>query len=81
MDNLGKRDSGNLCQRTSRMGLEGMRFWLQDRSFYKLLKDGIHTPFVWRVFNGKRKKWDGARVGIEKVNRGVVEMRWSKKVD
>jgi len=32
--------------------------------------DGIFTPFVWRVFDGegKRKKWDGAREAIEKVN-------------
>jgi dimethylaniline monooxygenase (N-oxide forming) len=30
--------------------------------------DGIYTPSIWRIFDGKRKKWDGAREAIEKVN-------------
>ncbi|UPK97593.1 hypothetical protein LCI18_008528 [Fusarium solani-melongenae] len=49
-------------------GLTGWKFWFQDRTFYTMLMDGIYTPFLWRVFDGKRKKWDGARAEIEKVN-------------
>lgn len=54
---------------------KGWRFWWQDRAFYKLLMDGIHTPFLWRVFDGKRKKWESARAEIEKVNISVTQMR------
>ncbi|KAM0323264.1 hypothetical protein ACHAQA_008855 [Verticillium albo-atrum] len=53
-------------------GLAGWRFWLRDRRFYSMLADGIYTPFVWRVFEGKRKRWDGARGAIEKVNAQVA---------
>jgi dimethylaniline monooxygenase (N-oxide forming) len=38
-----------------------------------MLMDGIYSPHVYRLFdsNGKRKKWDGAREAIEKVNEDV----------
>ncbi|CZR42675.1 flavin depend monooxygenase that catalyses the oxidation of rubrofusarin to 9-hydroxyrubrofusarin [Fusarium proliferatum ET1] len=51
-------------------GLKGWKLWWNDRALYRMLMDGIFTPFVWRVFDGegKRKKWDGAREAIEKVN-------------
>ncbi|KAF9776439.1 hypothetical protein IL306_005374 [Fusarium sp. DS 682] len=51
-------------------GLKGWKLWWSDRALYKMLMDGVFTPFVWRVFDGegKRKKWDGAREAIEKVN-------------
>ena len=62
-------------------GLKAWKFWLQDRAFYRLLMDGVHTPFSWRVFDGKRKKWDGARAEIERVNRSVEEMKRNKKLD
>lgn len=60
-------------------GLKGWQFWFQDRAFYKLLMDGIYTPFIWRVFNGKRKAWDGARAEIEKINAEVAERNRLKK--
>ena len=63
-------------------GLKAWKFWFQDRAFYKLLMDGIHTPFLWRVFEGeKRKAWEGARTEIEKVNRAVEENKKRKKID
>ncbi|SCV61125.1 flavin depend monooxygenase that catalyses the oxidation of rubrofusarin to 9-hydroxyrubrofusarin [Fusarium fujikuroi] len=51
-------------------GLKGWKLWWNDRALYRMLMDGVFTPFVWRVFDGegKRKKWDGAREAIEKVN-------------
>ncbi|KAJ3515503.1 hypothetical protein NM208_g14959 [Fusarium decemcellulare] len=61
-------------------GLAGWKFWFQDRAFYKLLMDGIYTPFIWRVFDGKRKKWDGAKAEIEKVN-AYVEAAKKKKTE
>ncbi|KAM5366863.1 hypothetical protein ACJZ2D_010315 [Fusarium nematophilum] len=62
-------------------GLTGWRFWFSDRAFYKMLMDGIHTPFIWRVFAGRRKRWDGARAEIEKVNTYVEETKRNKKTN
>ncbi|KAF5022589.1 hypothetical protein F66182_5360 [Fusarium sp. NRRL 66182] len=60
-------------------GLEGWRFWYSDRGFCRMLMDGIYTPFLWRLFDGKRKKWDGARAAIEKVNAEVEAAKKKKK--
>lgn len=49
-------------------GVEGWKFWLSDRAFCKLCMDGIYSPHLYRVFDGKRKKWDGARKAIEEAN-------------
>ncbi|KAH7157356.1 flavin monooxygenase-like protein [Dactylonectria estremocensis] len=62
-------------------GLEGWKFWFQDRAFYKLLMDGIYTPFIWRVFAGKRKSWDGARAEIERINVEAAERNKLKKTN
>ncbi|KAM0271311.1 hypothetical protein ACHAPA_002918 [Fusarium lateritium] len=48
--------------------LKGWKFWWNDRALYRMVMDGIFTPFIWRLFDGKRMKWDGARQAIEKVN-------------
>lgn len=60
-------------------GWAGWKFWFQDRAFCKLLMDGIYTPFMFRVFDGKRKTWDGAKAEIERVNQSVAEMKKRKK--
>ena len=52
-------------------GWKAWKFWLIDHAFAKLLLGGIYTPHLFRVFDGKRKKWDGARAEIERVNRLV----------
>lgn len=49
-------------------GAAGWAFWWRDRTFCNLLMDGIYSPHIFRVFDGKRKKWDGAREAIEKAN-------------
>ncbi|RKL20363.1 hypothetical protein BFJ68_g3069 [Fusarium oxysporum] len=62
-------------------GLKGWRLWWNDRALYRMLMDGIFTPFVWRVFDGegKRKKWDGAREAIEKVNAKLAAAKVKNK--
>ncbi|XWW94188.1 hypothetical protein V2A60_002130 [Cordyceps javanica] len=50
-------------------GWKGWVFWWRNRDYYRLLVDGIYSPFLLRVFDGKRKKWDGARDAIERLNR------------
>lgn len=49
-------------------GWQGWSFWWNNRKFYKLLVSGIYSPFLFRVFDGKRKRWDGAREAIERLN-------------
>jgi dimethylaniline monooxygenase (N-oxide forming) len=63
-------------------GMAGWKFYFQDRALYKLLMDGIYVPAIWRVFDGdKRKKWEGARAEIEKVNAEVEERNRRKKTN
>ncbi|KAJ9614092.1 hypothetical protein H2200_002228 [Cladophialophora chaetospira] len=51
------------------------RLWWRDREFYNLLANGIWSPHAYRLFNssrpGGRKKWDGAREAIIRVNEDV----------
>ncbi|KAJ3493512.1 hypothetical protein NLG97_g4683 [Lecanicillium saksenae] len=49
-------------------GWQGWKFWWNNRRFYNLLVNGIYSPFLFRVFDGKRKKWDGAKEAIERLN-------------
>ncbi|KAH8678165.1 flavin monooxygenase-like protein [Xylariales sp. PMI_506] len=56
-------------------GLGGWKFWLADRGFSRLLLGGIYSPHIFRVFDGKRKKWDGARAEIIRVNELVAQKK------
>jgi dimethylaniline monooxygenase (N-oxide forming) len=49
-------------------GWKGWWFWVRNMKFCNLLMGGIWSPCIYRVFDGKRNKWDGARNAIEKVN-------------
>lgn len=54
-------------------GLEGWKFWLQDRDLCKLVMDGIMSPHLFRLFDeGKRKPWLEARDVVEAVNGKVT---------
>ncbi|KAI5459674.1 FAD/NAD(P)-binding domain-containing protein [Mariannaea sp. PMI_226] len=62
-------------------GYAGWKFYFQDRALYKLLMDGVYMPAIWRVFDStKRKKWDGAREEIVKVNAAVEASKRKKKM-
>jgi dimethylaniline monooxygenase (N-oxide forming) len=61
---------------------EAWRFWWNERELYKLIMDGIDTPFVYRLFDSPRGKlgrpsWDGAREAIYKANGRT----WKSKVE
>lgn len=57
-------------------GLEGWTFWLRNRKLYRLMMDGVYTPFIFRVFDqGKRKAWADAVDQIEKVNESVAQIK------
>ncbi|KAK5730031.1 hypothetical protein LTR17_011434 [Elasticomyces elasticus] len=53
------------------------RLWWQDRELSKLLMDGIYSPHAYRLFDseGRRKKWDGARKAIVKVNEDIKRIK------
>lgn len=59
-------------------GIQGWLFWFQERRLYRMLVDGLFTPHIFRLFEGKRKRWDGALEEIERVNRTALEMRKPK---
>jgi dimethylaniline monooxygenase (N-oxide forming) len=58
-------------------GLKGWWFWIQQPRFCNLLMGGVDSPHVMRLFEGRRKKWRGARDAIVAVN-GDVEERFGK---
>jgi dimethylaniline monooxygenase (N-oxide forming) len=60
-------------------GWKGWWFWITDMSFCNLLMGGIWTPYVYRVFDGKRKEWDGARKAIVGVNETVAASKRRQK--
>jgi len=49
-------------------GWEGWKFWLRERKLRNLMMRGVMTPFMYRVFEGRRKRWEGARKAIFHVN-------------
>ena len=44
------------------------KFWWSDRRLYRVVMDEVDTPSVYRLFDGRRKKWDGARDAILRTN-------------
>lgn len=59
-------------------GIEGWLFWWRERRLYGMLMDGVFTPHVLRLFDGRRKKWEGALGEIERVNALALTMRKPK---
>jgi dimethylaniline monooxygenase (N-oxide forming) len=59
-------------------GWKGWWFWCTNMCLCNQLMAGIWTTHVYRVFEGKkRKKWDGARQAIERLNERAAA---SKKI-
>ena len=48
--------------------LAAWQFWWSDRRLYSAIMDGVDTPFVYRLFDGRRPKWDGAREAIMRTS-------------
>lgn len=63
---------GNGMNESLGWGWAGWTFWWREREMYRLIMDGVNTPFVYRLFEGRgeggRKKWDGARDAIRWAN-------------
>lgn len=49
-------------------GLNGWLYWLTNTSYCRSLMNGVNSPHLWRLFDGRRKAWDGAREAILRVN-------------
>lgn len=58
---------------------KGWWFWITNMAFCNLLMAGIWTPHVYRVFDGKRKRWEGAREAIVGVNESVAASKRRQK--
>ena len=54
-------------------GWRGWWFWLTNYRLCNLLMAGVYSPHIYRIFEGKRKKWPGAVEEIERVNRSLAE--------
>jgi dimethylaniline monooxygenase (N-oxide forming) len=53
-------------------GWRGWWFWFTSMRLCSLLVGGIWSPHLHRLFNVKKKQWEGAKQAIEKAN-GVGE--------
>lgn len=49
-------------------GWKGWWFWLSNMELCNMLMGGVWSPHIHRYFEGKRRRWQGARAAIEKVN-------------
>ncbi|KAJ4262725.1 hypothetical protein NW757_000981 [Fusarium falciforme] len=68
MDQQEQRITGMGVEEHLGWGWKGWLFWWRERPLWKMLMDGPQTAAAWRLFDGKRKKWDGARAEIERAN-------------
>jgi dimethylaniline monooxygenase (N-oxide forming) len=60
-------------------GWAGWVFWLNNRRLSNMLMGGLWSPHMHRLFDGKRRRWDGALKEVERVN-GVATAAKSKDV-
>ncbi|MCJ1354888.1 MAG: hypothetical protein MMC33_004878 [Icmadophila ericetorum] len=60
--------AGNGINEKLGWGWEGWKFWWNEQRLYRMLMDGIDTPYVYRLFDGRRKKWKGAREAVYQTN-------------
>ena len=57
-------------------GWQGWKFWATDRVFCDMLMTGIDSPHIARLFDGRRKKWVGARDALVRANEDLeVQIR------
>ncbi|MCJ1355306.1 MAG: hypothetical protein MMC33_005297 [Icmadophila ericetorum] len=49
-------------------GLRGWLYWLREPRFCHLLMTGVISAHVFRLFDGRRKKWIGAKDAILRAN-------------
>ncbi|KAH7559856.1 dimethylaniline monooxygenase 2 [Bipolaris maydis] len=59
-------------------GPKGLGFRLKEPKYSSLLTGGIWSPHIHRVFDGKRKRWDGAKETIIQTNKRVRESKRTK---
>ncbi|KAF2704062.1 putative dimethylaniline monooxygenase [Pleomassaria siparia CBS 279.74] len=53
-------------------GWKGWKFWFKDPKMSYMMNNGIETAHAFRFFEtGKRKRWEGARDAIIRVNKAV----------
>jgi dimethylaniline monooxygenase (N-oxide forming) len=56
-------------------GLSGWLYWLKNMSYCRSLMNGINSPHIWRLFDGRRKKWDGADKAVRLLNEDAKARR------
>jgi dimethylaniline monooxygenase (N-oxide forming) len=56
-------------------GWKGWRFWWRERKLSDLMMRGVMTPYMYKMFDGRRKKWDGAKDAIVAANENVKQYR------
>ncbi|KAJ8104402.1 flavin monooxygenase-like protein [Lipomyces tetrasporus] len=49
-------------------GLQGWLFWFRNPRFCNLLMGGVASVHTFRLFDGRRKKWQGAKDAILRAN-------------
>ena len=52
-------------------GLQGWMYWLWQPRFCNLLMTGVDSPYVVRLFEGRRKRWAGAKDAILRANKNA----------
>jgi dimethylaniline monooxygenase (N-oxide forming) len=50
-------------------GWKAWKFWWKERGLCDLIMVGVNLPYVYRLFEGRRKRWEGAREAIVRINK------------
>jgi dimethylaniline monooxygenase (N-oxide forming) len=61
--------------------MSGWKWWASDPGFAGLVMGGVESPHAMRLFEGKRKRWEGARKAIEDVNKQVDRLEKGVKCE
>ncbi|KAK5952846.1 hypothetical protein OHC33_005965 [Knufia fluminis] len=64
----------DMSRHLSYLSGDAWRFWWEDRKLCGLVLGGIFSPHMYRLFeSGRRRRWEGARSAVFKVNEDVSE--------
>jgi dimethylaniline monooxygenase (N-oxide forming) len=54
-------------------GWKAWKFWWKERELCDLIMAGVSLPYVYRLSEGRRKRWGGAGEAIVRINKEAKE--------
>jgi len=70
--------AGNGVNEALGWGWKGWEFWWKERELWSFVMDGVNTPFIYRLFKGRR---GGRRGGMVLGRRSGRRMGGKRELD